>query len=219
MAAFEAAVKLGFRYVETDVHATVDGVLVAFHDHTLDRVTDRTGTIAELPWATVSQARIGGVEPIPRLDDLFNTWPDLRINIDVKADQAAAPLAHAIERARAHDRVCVASFSDARRRDVVKRLSAPVATSGGRLSVAALRFGGRLAEPLLRDIHCFQVPERHGRLPLVTWQTVRAAHVLGKQVHVWTVNEAHNMRRLLDLGVDGIVTDRADTLSDVLAGR
>jgi glycerophosphoryl diester phosphodiesterase len=219
MAAFEAAVDLGFQYIETDVHATADGVLIAFHDDTLERVTDMTGRVAQLPWDTVRQARIGGKQPIPRLDDLFGAWPDVRINIDVKVDEAVGPLANAIERAQAHHRVCVASFSDARRRDVVKRLSAPVATSGGTNSVALLRFGGRLARPALRDVDCFQVPERHGRWPLVTSTTVREAHAIGKQVHVWTVNDAADMRRLLNLGVDGIVTDRADVLRDVLAER
>src|SRR3954452_7551360 len=81
MAAFAAAVALGYRYVETDVHATADGVLLAFHDHTLDRVTDMTGTIADLPYETVRRARIG-TEPIPLLEDVLGTWPQLRIHID-----------------------------------------------------------------------------------------------------------------------------------------
>jgi glycerophosphoryl diester phosphodiesterase len=201
------------------VHATSDGVLVAFHDDALDRVTDMTGEVAHLPWTTVRQARIGGKEPIPRLEDLLGAWPDVRINIDVKVDEAVGPLANAIERAQAHHRVCVASFSDARRRKVAQRLSAPVALSGGQQSVAAFRFGGRLARPLLRELHCLQLPERFGRLPLVTSSTIRNAHALGKQIHVWTVNAADDMRRLLDLGVDGIVSDRADVLRDVLAER
>jgi hypothetical protein len=115
MRAFAAAVELGYSYVETDVHATADDVLVAFHDATLDRVTDSSGVIAQLPWSTVRQARIGGVEPIPQLEELLGTWPELRVNIDVKAASAVAPTIRAIERTRAHERVCIASFSDARR--------------------------------------------------------------------------------------------------------
>lgn len=219
MVAFQAAVDLGYTYIETDVHATADGVLVAIHDHTLDRVTNMTGDIAELPWETVGRARIGGTEPVPRFEELLGTWPQVRVNVDVKSESAAAPLARAIERAQAHHRVCVASFSDRRRREVVKRLSKPVATSGGRQSVAALRFGNQLAGPMIRGVHCFQVPERQGRVPLVTPRTIRSAHALGKQIHVWTVNDAADMRRLLDMGVDGIVTDRADILRDVLTDR
>ncbi|MGB3827155.1 MAG: glycerophosphodiester phosphodiesterase family protein, partial [Ornithinimicrobium sp.] len=126
MAAFQAAVDLGYRYVETDTHATSDGVAVAVHDADLDRVTDSTGRIAELPWRTVSRARIAGREPIPRLDEVLHAWPTLRLNIDVKSDAAVGPTVAAIERCRAHDRVCIGSFSDRRRRDVVRRLSRPV---------------------------------------------------------------------------------------------
>ena len=224
MAAFAAAVELGYRYVETDVHATRDGVLVAFHDETLDRVTDATGAVADRPWSEVRRARIDWTEPVPLLEDLLGTWPDLRVNIDVKADAAVEPLVEVIERTRAHDRVLVASFSDARRRAVVGRLSRPVATSGGtratalfRLAAAARsRAGVRRA---LADAHCLQVPVRHGRVPVVTPATVALAHTAGVAVHVWTVNEAAEMRRLLDLGVDGLVTDRADVLRGVLLER
>ena len=224
MAAFAAAVALGFRYVETDVHATRDGVAVAFHDETLDRVTDGAGRVAELGWSTVSRARIAGSEPVPRLDDLLGTWPDLRVNIDVKSAAAVGPLVEAIERTRAHDRVCVASFSDARRRAVVRALSRPVTTSAGtgttarfRLAAAARRPGAVTAA--LGPVDGLQVPERFRRLAVVTGATVAAAHAAGRFVHVWTVNDAADMARLLDLGVDGIVSDRADVLRDVLVSR
>jgi glycerophosphoryl diester phosphodiesterase len=224
MAAFAAAVALGFRYVETDVHATSDGVAVAFHDETLDRVTDGTGRVATLPWSAVSRARIAGTEPVPRLEDLLGTWPDLRVNIDVKSAQAIGPLVAAIERTGAHDRVCVASFSDARRRAVQRGLSRAVTTSAGtgttarfRLAVAAGRAGA--AATALARVDGLQVPERHRRLAVVTEATVAAAHAAGRFVHVWTVNDPADMTRLLDLGVDGIVSDRADLLRDVLAAR
>lgn len=224
LAAFEAAVGLGYRYVETDVHATSDGVAVAFHDETLDRVTDRSGAVAELPWAEVRTARIGGEEPVPALLDVLGSWPDLRLNLDVKAPGAVGPLVDAIERTRAHDRVCIASFSDVRRRAVLRGLSRPVATSAGSPTVAAFRAAVAaravgVVRRLLRDVDCLQVPERFGAVPVVTPATVAAAHASGVQVHVWTVNDAEHMHRLLDLGVDGLVTDRADTLRDVLTSR
>ena len=96
MAAFAAAVDLGYRYVETDVHATRDGVPVAFHDATLDRVTDGSGAIADLSWDQVRRARIAGVEPVPSLADLLGTWPDLRVNIDLKAASAIGPTTEVI---------------------------------------------------------------------------------------------------------------------------
>lgn len=224
MAAFAAAVALGYRYVETDVHATRDGVAVAFHDDALDRVTDGGGRIADLTWSTVARARIAGSEPVPRLEDLLGTWPSLRVNIDVKSAHAVGPLVAAIERTGAHDRVCVASFSDARREAVVRALSRPVTTSAGtrtaarfRLAVAARRTGA--AARALGSVDGLQVPERHQRVPVVTAATVAAAHAAGCFVHVWTVNDPADMRRLLDMGVDGIVSDRADVLRGVLAAR
>ena len=227
MVAFEAAVRLGYRYVETDVHATADGVLVAFHDEHLDRVTDQTGVIAGLPWSQVARARVGGTEPVPTLVELLDAWPGLRVNVDIKADSAIAPLVAAVERTRAHDRVCVTSFSDSRRRQAVARLSAPVATSGGTRTVgaflAAQRLPGRLGRAAVRralaGVHALQVPERHGRVPVVTAATVAAAHEAGVPVHVWTIDEPGDMHRLLDLGVDGLVTDRSDLLRDVLVER
>ncbi len=222
MAAFAAAVELGYGYVETDVHATRDGVAVAFHDTTLDRVTDGSGAVASLDWSTVRRARIGGVEPVPRLEDLLGAWPGLRVNIDVKAASAIGPTVDVIERTGAHDRVCIASFSDARRRAVVRRLSRPVATSAGNGTVAAFLVGARsgaVSRRVLRTVDCLQVPERSGRVRVVTRATVEAAHAAGVQVHVWTVNDADAMHRLLDLGVDGLVSDRSDVLRDVLTER
>jgi glycerophosphoryl diester phosphodiesterase len=224
MAAFAAAVGLGYRYVETDVRATRDGVPIAFHDATLDRVTDRSGLIAELDWAEVDRARIGGTEPVARLDDVLNAWPDARFNIDVKDASAVTPLATAIERTGAHDRVCIASFSDRRRRGVLRRLSAPAATSGGRWTIAGFRLAtparfAALIAHTLRQVDCLQVPERIGPVPLVSAAIVAAAEAAGRQVHVWTVNDEKRMHRLLDLGVHGIVSDRADLLRDVLRDR
>ena len=227
MRAFEAAVALGYRYVETDVHATRDGVLLAFHDASLDRVTDRRGEIPELSWREVSRARIGGLEPVPQLEDLLGTWPDLRVNIDIKSSGAILPLARVIERTRAHDRVCVASFSDQRRQAALMRLTRPVTTSAGQTTAARFRAAAALPHlvrtPVLarvmRGVHGLQVPVRHAGIEVVTPSTIEAAHEVGVFVHVWTVNDVPEMTRLLDLGVDGLVTDRADLLKDVLLAR
>ncbi len=220
MPAFEHAVRLGYRYLETDAHVTADGVLVAFHDDRLDRVTDRQGVIAELPWSEVQRAKVDGREPIPLLEDLLTAWPDVRVNIDPKQDAVAEPLAAAIVRTGTVDRVCVGAFSD-RRIATVKSLVGPaLCTSMGPREVAQLLAasrrlpgGKRLRSP------CAQVPTHQGRLPLVTARLVDAAHRLGVQVHVWTVDDRDEMARLLDLGVDGIMTDRPGVLKDLLVER
>ncbi|WP_409017200.1 MULTISPECIES: glycerophosphodiester phosphodiesterase [unclassified Arthrobacter] len=228
MAAFRAAVELGFRHLETDVHTTADGVLLLFHDDTLDRVTDGRGRISDLPAETVARARIGGVEPIPLFEELATAFPDVRLNLDVKDWNSVDTLAAAIERFGLHDRVLIASFSDRRRRAVLRQLSRPAAGSAGMISNALFVLLGPLlpaallrltAGRALRGVHALQVPLRYGPVAVVTSGFVGRAHRHGLQVHVWTVNDPAQMHRLLDLGVDGIVTDRADLLKDVLQDR
>lgn len=227
LAAFAAAVDLGFRYVETDVHATSDGTLIAFHDDRLDRVTDGSGVVGRLPWNVVRAAKIAGTEEIPTLDAVLESWPLLRVNIDCKTAAAVEPLVATIERHRAHDRVCVASFSDTRRRAVLRGLSRPVATSGGKSVISRFVMGGPipswtrtpLGQNALRAVDCLQVPRAAGLIRVVTEASLRRAHRAGVQVHVWTIDDATQMHDLLDLGVDGIMTDRADTLREVLLAR
>ncbi|MFV0463707.1 MAG: glycerophosphodiester phosphodiesterase family protein [Nostocoides sp.] len=224
LAAFRTARSLGYRYLETDVHATADGVLVAFHDDRLDRVTDGVGAVADLPYASVAEARIGGREPIPRLEELLEELPGARLNIDVKSNQAVAPLIEAIRRHEAIDRVCVGSFSERRLRAVRTALGPKLATAAGQFGVAALRFGPSVITRMMATPSpVLQIPDTHHiggvTLRLVTPGLLRKAHALGKQVHVWTVDDPSEMARLLDLGVDGIVTDRIDVLARVLAGR
>lgn len=113
-AAFRRAAHAGYRYFETDVHTTSDGRLVAFHDATLDRVTDARGRIAELPWSEVRRARVAGREPLPLFEELLETFPGARWNVDIKAASALVPLVELIRRTDAWDRVCVGSFSEAR---------------------------------------------------------------------------------------------------------
>jgi glycerophosphoryl diester phosphodiesterase len=227
MAAFAAAVDLGLRYLETDVHSSADGRLLAFHDDRLDRVTDSRGVIAELPWSRLREARIGGREPIPLLEDVLGTWPDVRLNIDVKASGAIRPLIEVIRRTNALDRVIVASFSGRRRAAVRRALGPGLATSAGPARIASWRLGGVLPGPVgalvaragLGAVAAVQVPLHAGRLELVTETSLRRAHAAGVQVHVWTVDDAPQMHRLLDLGVDGLMTDRSDTLREVFIER
>ncbi|MGO4248597.1 glycerophosphodiester phosphodiesterase [Paenarthrobacter sp. RAF54_2] len=224
MAAFRAAVELGTLHLETDVHTTSDGVPLVFHDSSLDRVTDSSGRIAELTAAEVGQSRIGGVESVPTFDELVAAFPDARLNLDVKDWNSVKPMAEAIEKHGIHGRVLVTSFSDRRRRAVLKLLSQRAASSAGSTLTALFVLLGpvlpaRLARKVLTGVDAFQVPVRYGRFPVVTPGFVRRAHRLGVQVHVWTINEPAEMWRLLDLGVDGIVSDRLDLLKDVLVRR
>jgi len=216
--AFEHAVGLGYSYLETDVQATADGVLVAFHDRTLDRVTDRAGRISQLPHREVTAARIGGTDSIPLLEDLLGAWPETRFNIDVKDEPAVWPLAEVLRRTAAWDRVCVTSFSALRLAAVRRQLPRPVCMATSPVGVAAVRLwvpGQRLAARLRRlSVRCAQIP-----VSVATGSFLRRAHAVGLQVHVWTVNDRSVMASLLDLGVDGIMTDETEALRDVLAAR
>ncbi len=218
MAAFQRAVELGYRYLETDAHVTADGVLLAFHDHVLDRVTDRTGVVAELPWSEVKEARVGG-EPIPLMEDLLGAWPDIRVNIDPKHDGAVVPLVNALERCRAMDRVCVAAFSDRRLARVRKLSGGRVLTALGPAGITRLRLASFGARTGRFGAGCVQVPTHVSKRVLVDQRFVDTAHRRGLPVHVWTIDERAQMERLLDLGVDGIMTDRPAVLKEVLVER
>jgi glycerophosphoryl diester phosphodiesterase len=221
LAAFEHAVALGYTYLETDVHATRDGVLLAFHDAVLDRVTDHTGTVADMAHADVTAALIGDREQIPTLAALFERFPRARFNIDIKAAAAAEPLAQLIRSRKAYDRVCVGSFSHDRMRRFRAQMDRPVATACGPAAVVAARFAPRRLHDILlrRPGTALQVPHRRGPLTVVTGTFVRNAHAHGHPVHVWTVDDPAEMHHLLDLGVDGLMTDRTDVLRDVLVER
>ena len=217
--AFAGAVALGYRYVETDAHVTADGVVLAFHDDHLDRVTDRSGTIAELPWSEVSQARVGGEEPIPLLEDLLSTWPELRVNIDPKHDEVVEPLAALIRRMGAVERVCIGSFSDRRIHHLAELLGPTLCTSLGPIGVARLRAASYGVGRKAPAACCVQVPPTARCVTIVDERFLRTAHRQGLAVHVWTIDDPVEMDRLLDLGVDGIMTDRPAALRQVLERR
>ncbi|MFI1163931.1 glycerophosphodiester phosphodiesterase [Streptomyces sp. NPDC020801] len=219
-AQFRRAVALGYRYIETDLHATADGRLVAFHDATLDRVTDGAGRIADLPWEDVRHARVAGREPVPLFEELLETFPEVRWNVDVKAEPALRPLLDVIERMDAWGRVCVGSFSEARVARA-QRLAGPrLATSYGTRGVLSLRLRSwGVPVTLRRSAVAVQVPVSQWGVPVVDPLFLRAAHARGLHVHVWTINEPERMHRLLDLGVDGIMTDHIDTLRKVMEER
>lgn len=219
MAAFQAAIDLGFQFVETDAHATRDGIAVALHDASLDRTTDAKGLVSELDWDRVKHARIGGVEPVPLLEDVLGTWPHVRVNVDIKADSSIDAVVAAVEKTKSWDRVCIASFSTARRIKAQALLSKRVALSAGTREAAAFFTGGLLGANLsgaLSAVDAVQVPYKVGVVPILKRSHIAAAKAAGKYVHVWTVNEPADMVRLIGDGVDGIVSDRADVLKQTL---
>ena len=224
MAAFAAAVKLGFRYVETDVHLTRDNVLIAFHDDRLDRVTHHRGRIAETDWADIREARVDGTEPIPLFTDLLDTWPTLRINVDPKTDAAVGPLIDVIREAKAADRVCLGSFSGRRLQKIRRAPDLNICTSMSPMEVLRLRLCSLpgfnvMASRTKQAAACVQVPAYFKGIRVIDPAFISHAHGLGLKVHVWTINDEAEMNRLLDLGVDGIMSDDAELLKRIFVTR
>ena len=230
--AFEIAITLGYTYIETDAHLTRDGVLVAFHDERLDRVTDRRGAIAELGIAEVEAADAGyrfspdggGSFPfrgrgirVPRLEETLMRWPAVRVNIDPKSDTCVGPLAALLDRLDAWERVCVGSFSDRRLRRIRERGHGRACTSMGPRAVALARLVSTFGAMPRLGADCIQVPLRRGPVPIVTKRFVEAAHRARLAVHVWTINDEDTINELLDLGVDGVMSDRIRLLGEVFA--
>lgn len=222
MTAFRHAVSLGYRYLETDVHTTADGHLLAFHDLTVERLTDGVGRLGDLTLEQVGSLRVARREGIPQLADLLEELPTTRLNIDLKSPGCVDPMITLLDRMQAHDRVCIGSFHEPTLRQFRRRATRPVATSAGIALVLALRFAPfpRTTSRWVRDPGAvLQVPVRNRGLGILDADLLRRAHAGGRHVHAWTIDDRAEMERLLDLGVDGIITDRTDVLRDVLRSR
>lgn len=238
MGAVQAAVNQGFGYIEVDVRTTVDGKVVVFHDKQLERITTGTGRLSRYTWDELSPVTVVGpktgqepaAEPLVLFEHLLEAFPNIRFNVDLKDRSSAAPMVDILRRQDAWDRVLIASFRDAHRRHFFNHLKTgdpTVASSGGVETVATLLLAHRTgrfttAVRQLRKrlpLHALQVPVRRGRIRVVTQRFVDACHRAGIAVHVWVVNEPYEMEHLLELGVDGLVTDNGPGLAQVLGAR
>lgn len=220
MPAFAHAVELGYRYLETDVHATKDGVLLAFHDEDLLRTCGVDVKIGEITLAESQQMKVHGSEHIPTLTEMLETWPEIRLNIDCKADSALEPLIHALGNADVRRRTCIGSFSDRRLRHLRSIFGEDLCTSMGPREVAQTRLASYVSRaPFTSAAHAAQVPPNQGLIPLVDRRFVEFCHQRDIHVHVWTIDDPETMHDLLDIGVDGIMTDQPATLRTVLQER
>jgi glycerophosphoryl diester phosphodiesterase len=220
LGAFGRAVAMGYRYLETDGRITSDGVLLAFHDESLDRVTDLTGRLEDRPWAEVRLAKVGEEgEPITTMEALLDAFPESRFNIDPKMDAAVPPLVEALRRTNSWDRVNIAAFSDRRLLQLRRAVGRPVCTSMGPAAIGRMRMAAYGVPVGPFAAACVQVPTTYRNRTLVDARFVNAAARRGIPVHVWTIDEPAEIRRLLDLGVGGIMTDRPSVLKQVMEER
>ena len=221
VSAFQMAIDLGYTYLETDVHATSDGVLLAFHDDNLQRTCNHPGKISELTYQQIQEVKVEGTEHIPTLQELLTLWPEARWNIDCKSDSALAPLVNILKQNNLAERVCLGAFSDRRLRQLREQLGSQYATSLGPKGVARLLLAVAAGRPLRfpPGIHAAQIPAKQGPIPLGSERFIDIAHRSGLSVHYWTIDDPHQMNELLDNGADGIMTDKPAVLKDVLIGR
>lgn len=238
LTAVRQAVEAGFGYIELDVHATADDKVVVFHDETLDRITTGTGKLADTTWAELADIRIVGEDagggkfsdPIVLFEDLLEMFPTTHFNVDLKDRASAAPMVEILRRHNDWDRVLIASFKDQHRRlffNALRPTDPPVAFSGGMETVSALwlthRLGifGAVVRRLRRTLplDAVQVPLRQGPIRVVTKRFIDACHAENIAVHVWVINDPQQMKHLLTMGVDGIVTDNGPGIAQVLSDR
>lgn len=232
MMAFEGAVALGYRYLETDLHLSSDGELVTFHDDTLDRTTNGSGPLSKRTLVELQELdaayrfdpvhhfphRGAGVQ-IPAFSEVVAAFPEAVFTVDLKESRLEQALATAVRELNIEDRVIVGSFKDRRTRRFRKIAGPRVATSSATYETARLVLSSKAGRPMRIRADALQVPARAKGITVVDRKLVEGAHAHGKLVHVWTVNDPDEMAELLDLGVDGIITDRPDLLADVMNER
>ena len=216
--AFHSAVQLGFKYIETDVRATADGVLVIFHDRMLERLTGVKGRIDQITWPELRLIKVHGIASIPTLEEVLGDFSNIRFNIEPKSDISVDLLAQVIRRTASIERICVGSFSYNRLKRI-RSIFPDICTSMGRLETAKARLHSKGISKPFFTANCAQVPVRWKGIQIVDHQFVSAMKKQGLQVHVWTVNDSKEMDYLIDLGVDGLMTDYPLILRDVLKRR
>jgi glycerophosphoryl diester phosphodiesterase len=236
--AFRLAVEAGAGGLELDVHMTRDGHIVVIHDATVDRTTNGFGAVSEMTFDELRRFDAGhnfspdggptrpyrgrGVR-VPTLGEVLEEFPGVAVNIDIKAGTPGIEetVLSVLREADAFGRVLVVSIPHARVKRFRKVSGGHVSTGASKREIGVFFISSRLGlERLVRPAYdTVQVPLRHRGIPVVTPRFVRAAHARGVRVDAWTINQADEMRRLLDLGVDVIMTDRPGTLAEVLENR
>jgi glycerophosphoryl diester phosphodiesterase len=211
--AFRNAVDLGYTYLETDVHASRDGVLYAFHDANLLRMTGRAARISELSSKEIDALRVDEREPLPRIADLLEEFPNCFFSIDVKSDDAVDLAIEEFTRLGIIDRLLIGAF-DHRRIGRLRAGLPGVLSALSQREIATMLAGG----PVPRRT-CASVPVSWRGVRVITPRFLARARRRSIPVYAWTIDAAAEMTRLLDAGVDGIMADQIDDLREVLVAR
>ena len=214
--AFKSAVDIGYKYLETDVHLTKDGFLIAFHDDTLDRVTDKSGLIRDLTLSEIKKAKIAGTDEIPLLSELLNSFTDCFFNIDCKVDETVQPLINLINNKDFINRVCIGSFSQKRINFIRKSLGKEVKTSMGPAEVILSKFLSYTSLGYNFKSSYTSIPIRRYGINLLDERNINYLKSNNQKVIAWTINDEDQMKMLINIGIDGIMTDNLTLLKKVL---
>lgn len=229
MHAFAGAVEeLGYHYLEIDVRLTSDHVPVVFHDANLNRTTNGDGKVADHTLAEIQAVdaayhfdperdfplRGRGIG-VSTLEEIYGTWPDVRLNIDLKGPGEEWAVAEVIRAFDAEHRTLIGSFTDRRIARFRRITRGRVAVSAGPTTAASMYLASRTGRTIHRKVQAYQLPFDY-RGAKIDDKLIDAVHRASAHIHLWTVNEPDDMRRFIDMGVDGIVTDRPDLLNEVM---
>ena len=208
--AFQSAVSLGYQYLETDLRETSDGKIITFHDPNLKRITGANITISETKFSDIRMRRLPSRETIPTIDELLEEFPDSFFNMDLKVNQIEEKVLKKINSHNALERVCLGSFNSKTIKKI-NSLEPKILTSMGISQVIMYKFFQKKNLSKL-----IQIPTHWNGIKVITKKFIDRLHNDGLKVHVWTINKETEMQSLIDLGVDGIMTDNASGLIKVM---
>ena len=215
ISAFQNSIELGYQYIETDVQSTKDDKLVIFHDNDLKRIANQNINIADINYDDLRNIKIFNNETIPLLKDTIEELKFIKFNIDPKSDRAAIILNSILKKRKDLDRFCIGSFFQHRVNLFRNSFLNKITTSMSKQEVVKLFFNQYL-HLFKQDTPCIQVPVSFKGIKIITKKLIDFIHIQNKKIHVWTIDDQTEMQRLIDLGVDGIMTDRPSILKDVL---
>ena len=215
MEAFENAINMGFKIIETDIQITKDKKLVVFHDLTLDRLTNTKGLVKDKTWNELKKIKILGKYSIPLLSDIFDKWPKIKINIDPKNDECIDYLISFLREYNYFEKICIGSFSGKRLQRLRKEFGPKLCTSAGPFEVLKLKLFSLINLSISIDANCVQVPLKYYGINIIDKNFIKFCQSQNLMVHVWTINDILEIERLLDLGVNGIISDNIEGLKKI----
>ena len=213
---FRKAFDLGYRVIETDIHSSKDGTAYIFHDITLERLTGENLKISDLKDVDIDSLKINNSSVIPRLSKVFEEFPEGLFNLDAKTWKSTTPIVDTIQNMGCRSRVCIGSFNDRRVHAIIKELGLETCHSMGTSNVIKFYLGAHLGIEQHFTSQCIQLPIKMFGISLTTWKVLRYARKLGIKIHFWTINNPVIMQQLLELNVDGIMTDDCVLLKEIM---